>query len=103
MTSCWQRQLAKAITKIENMDPQALAEAASLPLDNSSVQIIGVTGPPGGGKSTLCSQLIEALASKHKVAALLVTLPAPFLAGPFLATESACRLWSQIPMSISVP
>lgn len=80
----WQLQLAKAITKIENLDFQALAEAARLPLDDSSVHIIGVTGPPGGGKSTLCNQLIQRLAVSHKVAALLVDPSSPFSGGAIL-------------------
>lgn len=84
MSSSWQRQLAKTISKIENLDFQALAEAASLPLDNPSVHIIGVTGPPGGGKSTLCSRLIQALAAEHKVAALLVDPASPFSGGAIL-------------------
>ena len=84
MSSSWQRQLAKTITKIENLDFQALAEAASLPLDNPSVHIIGVTGPPGGGKSTLCGQLIQELAAEHKVAALLVDPSSPYSGGAIL-------------------
>jgi len=78
------RQLAKAITKIENLDFQALADAATLPLDYDSVHVIGVTGPPGGGKSTLCNQLIKGLAVKHRVAALLVDPSSPFSGGAIL-------------------
>lgn len=78
------RQLAKAITKIENLDFQALADAATLPLDSAAVHVIGVTGPPGGGKSTLCNQLIKGLAVHHRVAALLVDPSSPFSGGAIL-------------------
>lgn len=77
------RELAKAITKIEN-DFHALAAATSLPLDNLAVQIIGVTGPPGGGKSTLCNQLIKKLAARGPVAALLVDPSSPYSGGAIL-------------------
>lgn len=83
MSSRW-RELARAITKIENMDFGALAAAANLPLDRSNVQIIGVTGPPGGGKSTLVNGLIGALAREQRVAALLVDPSSPYSGGAIL-------------------
>lgn len=80
----WQRRLAKSITRIENLEGEALAAAANLPLDNAGVQIIGITGPPGGGKSTLCHGLVETLAAKYKVAALLVDPSSPYSGGAIL-------------------
>jgi len=84
MLKDWQRQLARAITRVENLELQALAELASLPLDNPKVHIIGITGPPGGGKSTLCSQLLLKLSPNHKVAALLVDPSSPYSGGAIL-------------------
>lgn len=78
------RQLARSISKIEGNDPQALAEVSQYPLDLSSTHIIGVTGPPGAGKSTLCSQLLERLAQEHKVAALLIDPSSPYSGGAIL-------------------
>lgn len=84
MLKDWQRQLARAITKVESLDLQALADMANLPLDNPGVHIIGVTGPPGGGKSTLCGQLIQRLGKDNKVAALLVDPSSPYTGGAIL-------------------
>lgn len=84
MSNSGHRRLAKAITKIENMDFQALASAAALPLDNEAAHIIGVTGPPGGGKSTLCNQIVKALAVKGPVTALLVDPASPYSGGAVL-------------------
>lgn len=84
MHKSWQRQLARAISRIENMDYDALAELAHLPLDNPGIHVIGVTGPPGGGKSTLCSQLISSLAREYKVAALLIDPSSPYTGGAIL-------------------
>ena len=84
MHNDWQRQLARAITKIESNDPQMMAQVAGLPLDNDKVHIIGVTGPPGGGKSTLCSQILQHLARDQKVAAILVDPSSPHSGGAIL-------------------
>lgn len=66
------------------MDMEALAQLANYPLDSSATHVIGVTGPPGGGKSTLCSQLVQRLAEEHKVAALLVDPSSPYSGGAIL-------------------
>ncbi|NLO88189.1 MAG: methylmalonyl Co-A mutase-associated GTPase MeaB [Firmicutes bacterium] len=84
MPDSWQRQLAKTISRIENMDTEALVQLARCPLDNPNVHVIGVTGPPGGGKSTLCGQLVQNLAREHKVAALLVDPSSPYSGGAIL-------------------
>jgi len=79
----WQRQLARSITNLE-ANPEIIKTLANYPLDNASTHVIGVTGPPGGGKSTLCSQIIQHLAADHKVAALLVDPSSPYSGGAIL-------------------
>lgn len=78
------RPLAKAITRAESLELNVLAEAAKYPLDNSGVHVIGITGPPGGGKSTLGNQLVTSLAKEHKVAALLIDPSSPYSGGAIL-------------------
>ncbi|MGI6364495.1 MAG: methylmalonyl Co-A mutase-associated GTPase MeaB [Bacillota bacterium] len=84
MHNSWQRQLARTISRIENMDTETLTQLANCPLDDTRVHVIGVTGPPGAGKSTLCNQLVQNLAQEHKVAALLVDPSSPYSGGAIL-------------------
>ena len=47
--------------------------------------MVGVTGPPGGGKSTLVSALIQALRARgHSVAVVAVDPSSPFSGGAVL-------------------
>ena len=53
------RALARAITLVENGDPLAYAVVADLYPETGHAQAVGITGPPGVGKSTLISSLIR--------------------------------------------
>ena len=46
------RALARAITLVENGDPLAYAVVADLYPETGHAQAVGITGPPGVGKST---------------------------------------------------
>ncbi|HJU46703.1 MAG TPA: methylmalonyl Co-A mutase-associated GTPase MeaB [Gaiellaceae bacterium] len=53
------RALARAITLVENRDPGAAAVVRDLFADTGRAYAIGVTGPPGVGKSTLIGALVR--------------------------------------------
>jgi LAO/AO transport system kinase len=74
------RALARAATALENRDPQALAELAALP-PSIHARIVGITGPPGAGKSTLVDALARALRQRGKTAAILAVDPSSRLTG----------------------
>lgn len=79
-----QRSLARAITTIENelTGNDALLESLTFPRD---VPVIGFTGPPGAGKSTLVNVLIDQLAELgQKVAVVTVDPSSPFNYGALL-------------------
>jgi LAO/AO transport system kinase len=53
------RALARAITLVENSDPLAYELVRDVYPETGSAYAVGVTGPPGVGKSTLISELVR--------------------------------------------
>ncbi|RYY36230.1 MAG: methylmalonyl Co-A mutase-associated GTPase MeaB [Sphingobacteriaceae bacterium] len=78
------RTLARTLTVVEN----GLAGADDIlrGLDfNNNARVIGITGPPGAGKSTLVNALIAGLLEKdNKVAVLAIDPTSPFNFGSLL-------------------
>ncbi len=52
------RSIARAITLAENEDYQAVELMRSLYSHTGKAYLVGITGPPGGGKSTLVDRMI---------------------------------------------
>jgi LAO/AO transport system kinase len=70
-------KLARAITRVENSDPWDLA----LPQPTRPTHVVGITGPPGAGKSTLTSALITAYADDGKRVGVLAIDPSSPITG----------------------
>lgn len=76
--------LAKAITIAENEMPGYEALMASLG-KNRQAKVVGVTGPPGAGKSTLVNALLRHwVALQKKIAVIAVDPSSPFNYGAIL-------------------
>ena len=60
------RALARAATGIENRDPKALEVLGEMAPFAGHARIVGITGPPGAGKSTLVDALARALRQQSK-------------------------------------
>jgi len=72
------RELARLLSSIESGD--------TLPLEPSKSWVLGVTGPPGVGKSTLIGRMIDEWVSRgEKVAVLAVDPSSPKSGGALLA------------------
>ena len=69
------RELARLATQIENGAPEALAHLASLPLPESTGLLVGITGPPGAGKSSLVDALIAEIRGRGKTVAIVAVDP----------------------------
>jgi len=86
------KALARCISLIENEQPGYEELLKSLP--TSAAKIIGITGPPGAGKSTLVDSLIGLLISqKKKVAVLCVDPSSPFNLGALLGDRIRMSDW----------
>ena len=79
------RAIAKAATAIENRSPDAEQLLRSLWPHTGKAAILGITGPPGAGKSTYVSELVKLLRSEGgKVAVIAVDPTSPFSGGAVL-------------------
>lgn len=78
------RSLARAITLVENSFPQTDALLSALQ-HTGDAKVVGITGPPGAGKSTLVNALVgHWLAQNRKIAVLAVDPSSPFNLGALL-------------------
>lgn len=78
------RTLARLISAVENARPGYEALLEQLPAD-SPTRVVGLTGPPGAGKSTVADALIARwLADGKKIAVLAVDPSSPFHRGALL-------------------
>ena len=90
------KALARCISLIENEVEGYHAFLQSLPVNNTP--IIGVTGPPGAGKSTLVDALIGFYISQNKkVAVLCVDPSSPFNLGALLGDRIRMSDWYNEP------
>jgi LAO/AO transport system kinase len=79
------RSIARAATTIENRRPEAEKLLTRLFPFTGGAVTIGITGPPGAGKSTLVAQLVTALrAENRKVGVLAVDPTSPYTGGAIL-------------------
>jgi LAO/AO transport system kinase len=77
--------LAKLITLVENRDAETPEVMGRLHVQGSRASIIGVTGPPGAGKSTLVDRLVCAWrAAGLRIGVVAVDPSSPFSGGAVL-------------------
>jgi LAO/AO transport system kinase len=79
------RALARAISLVENDDPEGWALVREVYPRTGRASVVGFTGPPGVGKSTLIGRLVElARANERQVAVLSIDPSSPFTQGALL-------------------
>lgn len=77
--------LAKLLTALERSGPKALVDFPDLLTSTKPAFRVGITGPPGAGKSTLIGQMIKELRARgRRVAVLAVDPSSPFSKGAVL-------------------
>ncbi len=79
------RALARAITLVENRDPLAYELIREVYPDTGRGYAVGVTGPPGVGKSSLISALVRLVREEGRsVGVISVDPSSPFTSGALL-------------------
>ncbi|HXA41523.1 MAG TPA: methylmalonyl Co-A mutase-associated GTPase MeaB [Candidatus Solibacter sp.] len=79
------RALARAISLVERDDPKLPELLSELQPHTGHSYLLGFTGPPGGGKSTLVDAVIEVLRRQDKTVGVLAVDPnSPFTGGAVL-------------------
>jgi LAO/AO transport system kinase len=77
--------LARLLTQVENETAEGEAALADIFPHTGRAHIIGITGAPGAGKSTLATALAKALRTTGKTIAILAVDPtSPFTGGAIL-------------------
>lgn len=90
------KAIARCISLIENEAPGYSDFLEQLPSGNATV--IGITGPPGAGKSTITDGLIGHLLQENKkVAVLCVDPSSPFNLGAVLGDRIRMNQWYNSP------
>jgi len=79
------RALAQAIRMVEDRDPGVAALLGEVRGRSGVPRVVGITGPPGSGKSTLCDQLIARWRARGlSVGVIAVDPSSPFGGGAVL-------------------
>lgn len=79
------RVLSKTLTQIENRGPKSLELLKDIYKKRRGTPILGITGLPGAGKSTLVDQLIQLLRQQNQTVGVIAVDPSsPFSGGALL-------------------
>ncbi len=79
------RALARAISLIEDDEPRGAAVVQEIFSRTGRAYLVGVTGPPGAGKSTLVDQLVRQIRSRNLTVGVIAVDPtSPYTGGAIL-------------------
>lgn len=86
------RAIARILTRVENDELAARAIIQQLHGGTGRSHIIGLTGPPGSGKSTLTTQIASELRRRDKTVGIIAVDPSsPFSGGALLGDRIRMR------------
>ena len=86
------RSTARLLTIVENDEPGSADILRALYPETGRARVVGVTGPPGGGKSTLVSRLAAEYRKRYDQVAIVAVDPSsPFTGGAILGDRIRMR------------
>lgn len=86
------RAIARLITQVENSPAAAEEVVMALYQDTGRAHTIGITGPPGSGKSTLVNELAKSLRQRGLTVGIVAVDPSsPFTGGALLGDRVRMR------------
>src|SRR4029078_4948449 len=86
------RALARGISLVEDDDPEGWALVRAVYPETGRAQVVGFTGPPGAGKSTLIGALVTHQRKLERTVAVLSIDPSsPFRGGALLGDRIRLR------------
>ncbi len=90
--------LARLLTRIENDDAVGRAALEHLYPRGGGAHLVGITGPPGAGKSTLVNEMIRTYRGRGaKVAVLAIDPTSPITGGAMLGDRIRMTGWQADP------
>jgi LAO/AO transport system kinase len=92
------RALARLLTHIENDDELGRTALDRLYPHSGKAHLVGITGPPGAGKSTLVNELIRSYRARgNRIAVVAVDPSSPFTGGATLGDRIRMTEWHADP------
>jgi LAO/AO transport system kinase len=92
------RALGRLLTQVEDGTPAARALLPALPTDGPRAHVVGITGPPGAGKSSLVNALVTAIRDQGRTVAVLAVDPSsPITGGAILGDRVRMQQHAQDP------
>lgn len=92
------RAAARLMTLAESLSPEAHAAIKQIYAHTGKAHIVGITGPPGSGKSTLVDKLIEEFRAQNKTVGVVAVDPSsPFTGGALLGDRIRMNRFSTDP------
>jgi GTPase len=92
------RALARLLTAVENRTPMAEAAMRRLYPLAGKAHTVGITGPPGAGKSTLVAAIIGELRTAGRAVAVIAVDPSsPITGGALLGDRVRMQLYAEDP------
>lgn len=86
------RALARALSEVENATPEADALLSALFPHTGRAHLVGITGSPGAGKSSLVNELAKALSRAGQTVGIVAVDPtSPFTGGAILGDRIRMR------------